>query len=91
MRHRNCASNELQFCFNVVFQCYSFLTITLKTGNLHGVPHDIRPSMGLNNDFRHQSENLKRIIHVEKLDKDYIIIFLQKMLGFSSIMCLFWR
>ena len=48
--------------------------------------------MGLIYDLGDKSENLRRIIHFEKSNKDTeFFFFLQKMLTFSSIMCVFWR
>ena len=41
--------------------------------------------MGLNYDLGDKSENLRRINHFEKFNKA------NRMLDFSSIMCVFWR
>ena len=36
---------------------------------LQGVPHQIRPPMGLNCDLRDKSENLRRMNHFKKFNK----------------------
>ena len=46
--------------------------------------------MGLNYDLGDKSENLRRMNHFEKSNKANSN-FLQKMLDFSSNMCVFWR
>ena len=46
--------------------------------------------MGLNYDLGDKSENLRRMNHFEKFNKTNIIFFLQKVLDFLSIMCVFW-
>ena len=46
--------------------------------------------MGLNYDLGDKTDNLRRINHFEKFN-NLITIFLQKMLGFSSSLCVFWR
>ena len=46
-------------------------------------------SMGLNYDLGDKSENSRRMNHFEKFNKANIIFFMQKMLDFSSIMCVF--
>ena len=38
-----------------------------------------------------KSENLRRMNHFEKFNKANRIFFLQKVLDFPSIMCVFWR
>ena len=45
--------------------------------------------LALNYDFRDKSENLRKINHFKKLYKAIVKIFLKKILGFSSIMCVF--
>ena len=47
--------------------------------------------MGLNYDLGDKSDNLRRMNHFEKVNKAKRKYFLQKMLAFSSIMCVFWR
>ena len=47
--------------------------------------------MGLNYDLGDKSENLRRMNHVEKINKANKNFFLQKMLDFLSIMSVFWR
>ena len=52
--------------------------------------------MGLNYDLGDKSENLRRMNHFEKFNKANRFFFLQKMLDFSSIMCVYlgvkdWR
>jgi len=46
--------------------------------------------MGLTYDLGDKSENLRRMNYFEKFYKTNRI-FLQKMLDFSSINCVFWR
>ena len=45
--------------------------------------------LALHYDFRDKSENLRKINHFKKLYKAIVNIFLKKILGFSSIMCVF--
>ena len=59
--------------------------------DIQGVPHQIRPSMGLNCDLGDKSENLRRMNHLEKFNKANKKFVLQKLLDFSSIMCIFRR
>jgi len=47
--------------------------------------------MGLNYDLGDKSENVRKMNHFEKFDKANRNFFLQKMLDFSSIICVFWR
>ena len=51
--------------------------------------------MGLNYDLGDKSENLRRMNHFEKFNKANRNFFLQKMLDFSSIICVLdvkdWR
>ena len=46
--------------------------------------------MGLNYDLGDKSENLRRMNHFEKFNKANNNFFLQKMLDFSNILCVFW-
>ena len=46
--------------------------------------------MGLNYDLGEKSENLRRMNHFEKFNKANRKKMLKKMLGFVSIMCVFW-
>ena len=52
---------------------------------------NLAASMGLNYDLGDKSENFRRMNHFEKFNKANRIFFLQKMLDFSSIICVFWR
>ena len=56
---------------------------------IQGVPHHIGSLLALNYDFRDKSENLRKINHFKKLYKAIVNNFLKKILGFSSIMCVF--
>ena len=47
--------------------------------------------MGLHYDLGDKTENLRRMNHFEKFNKANRNFFLQKMLGFSSSLCVFWR
>ena len=47
--------------------------------------------MGLNYDLGDKSENFRRMNRFEKFNKANRIFFLQKMLDFLSIICVFWR
>ena len=47
--------------------------------------------MDLNYEFGDKSENLRKMNHFEKFDKANRNFFLQKMLDFSRIICVFWR
>ena len=53
------------------------------------LPHHIGSLLALNYYFRDQSDNLRKMIHFKKSYKAIVNIFLQKILGFSSIMCVF--
>ena len=68
------------------------LRFTLISSVYAGCPTSIQTaSMGLNYDLGDKSENLRRMNHFEKFNKANRIFFLQKVLDFSSIMCVFWR
>ena len=56
--------------------------------NIQGVPHHIS-ILALNYDFRDSSESLSKMNHLKKLYEAIVKYFLQKILGFSSIMCVF--
>ena len=58
---------------------------------IQGVPLHIRSSIGLNNDFRDLSENLRKMSHFEKFNKANLRIYLRKIQVFSRNMVLFWR
>ena len=53
--------------------------------------YHIRPFIVKNCDFRDLSEKSKRLNHQNKLCKANIKICIQKILGFSSSMSVFWR
>ena len=57
---------------------------------LQSVPHHIRSSMGLNYDFRDESVNLRKMNYFKKLNEADIKFVLQKVLGISKIMFVFW-
>ena len=61
----------------------------LGNPKLQGVPLHIGSLLALNYDFRYKSENLRKINQFKKSYKAIVTNFLQKMLGFSSIMCVF--
>ena len=46
--------------------------------------------MSLNYDLGDKSENLRKMNHFEKFNKANNNFFLQKMLDFSNILCVFW-
>ena len=75
----------------VVVGLYSVQAVirVLMVVQVQGVPHQIGSLLALNYDFRYYSESLSKMNHFKKSYKAIVKYFLQKLLGFSSIMCVF--